>query len=131
MVSAIGNPPASLNVGGYYKAKHPSCEGCFRFHQSSSLGCFVAARVAGNRPDYQIPFVPIIQEGEQPFVIMVDLHKKYNWVLEPRSYDSIETLTKALKPGIIDPAIKMHYELRLIKAKEQIIYPLQDFFDKD
>jgi len=25
-------------------------------------------------PDYQIPFVPIIQEGEQPFAMMVDLH---------------------------------------------------------
>ena len=32
-------------------------------------------------PDYQIPFVPIIQEGEQPFAMMVDLQKKYNWVL--------------------------------------------------
>jgi hypothetical protein len=81
-------------------------------------------------PDYQIPFVPILQEGEQPFAMMVDLHKKYNWVLEPRSYDSIDTLMKALKPGIIDPAIKMHYELRLIKAKEQTIHPLQDFIDK-
>jgi hypothetical protein len=82
-------------------------------------------------PDYQIPFVPIIQEGEQPFAMMVDLHKKYNWVLEPRSYDSIDTLMKALKPGIIDPAIKMHYELRLIKAKKQNIHPLQDFIHKD
>jgi hypothetical protein len=81
-------------------------------------------------PDYQIPFVPIIQEGEQPFSMLADLHKKYNWVLETRSYDSIETLMKALKPGIIDPAIKMHYELRLIKAKEQSIHPLQDFIDK-
>ena len=69
-------------------------------------------------PDYQIPFAPIIQEGEQPFAMMKDLHTKYNWVLEPRSYDSIDTLINALKPEIIDPAIKMHYELRLIKAKE-------------
>jgi hypothetical protein len=60
----------------------------------------------------------VIQEGEQPFSMLADLHKKYNWVLETRSYDSIDTLMKALKPGIIDPAIKMHYELRLIKAKE-------------
>jgi uncharacterized protein YjbI with pentapeptide repeats len=82
-------------------------------------------------PDYQIPFVPIIQEGEEPFAMMKDLHTKYNWVLEPRSYGSIETLMKALKPGIIDPAMKMHAELRLIKAKEQVIHPLQDFLDKD
>ena len=81
-------------------------------------------------PDYQIPFVPIIQEGEQPFAMMVDLHKKYKWVLEPRSYDNIDTLMKALKPGIIEPAMRMHAELRLIKAKEQVIHPLQNFIDK-
>ena len=61
--------------------------------------------------------------------MMVDLQKKYNWVLPTRSYDSIDTLMKALKPGIIDPAIKLHYELRLIKAKEQTIHPLQDFIE--
>jgi hypothetical protein len=27
-------------------------------------------------PDYQIPFVPSIQEGESPFAMMVDLQKK-------------------------------------------------------
>jgi hypothetical protein len=68
--------------------------------------------------------------GESPFAMMVDLQKKYNWVLETRSHDSIDTLMKALKPGIIDRAIKMHYELRLIKAKEQSIHPLRDFIDK-
>jgi hypothetical protein len=73
--------------------------------------------------------VPIIQEGEEPFALMADLHKKYNWVLETQSYDGIETLMKALKPGIIDPAIKMHYELRLTKAKEQVIHPLRDFIE--
>jgi hypothetical protein len=92
--------------------------------------CTAPLELQATFPDYQIPFVPIIQEGEQPFSMMADLHKKYNWVLETRSYDSIDTLMKALKPGIIDPAIKMHYELRLIKAKEQSIHPLRDFMDK-
>ena len=57
-------------------------------------------------PDYQIPFVPIIQEGENPFAMMKDLHTKYKWVLEPRSYDSIDTLMKALKPGLLTPQSK-------------------------
>src|SRR3970282_2596468 len=57
-------------------------------------------------PDYQIPFVPIIQEGESPFAMMVDLQKKYNWVLNTVTYDSMETLIKVLKPLIIDPAMK-------------------------
>lgn len=81
-------------------------------------------------PDYQIPFVPIIQEGEQPFARMVDLQKKYNWVMDTLYYDSIETLINALKPAIIDPAIEKHNELRLIKAKESKIRSAKDFLTK-
>ena len=80
-------------------------------------------------PDYQIPFVPIIQEGEQPFAMMVDLQKKYPWVLDTLSYNSIETLIKALKLAIIDPAIQKHNELRLIKAREPKIRSANDFID--
>jgi hypothetical protein len=80
-------------------------------------------------PDYQIPFVPIIQEGEQPFAMMVDLQKKYSWVLDTLSYSSIETLIKALKPAIIDPAIQKHNELRLIKAREPKIRSANDFIE--
>jgi uncharacterized protein YjbI with pentapeptide repeats len=81
-------------------------------------------------PDYQIPFVPIIQEGESPFAMMVDLQKKYPWVLPTRSYDSIETLMAALKPGIIDPAVEMKNKLRLVKAQEQVTESLKDYLDK-
>jgi hypothetical protein len=84
-----------------------------------------------NVPDYQIPFLPIIQEGEQPFAKMVDLQKKYNWVMDTLSYNSIETLIKALKPSIIDSAIQKHNELRLIKAKESKIRSAKDFLDKE
>lgn len=78
-------------------------------------------------PDYQIPFVPIIQEGEYPFAMMTNLQSKYNWVLDTVSYDSLESLLKILKPGIIDPAIEKHNELRLIKAKEPKIRSAKDF----
>jgi hypothetical protein len=81
-------------------------------------------------PDYQIPFVPIIQEGESPFAMMVDLQKKYNWVLPTKSYDSIDTLMKALKPGIIDPAVEMRNKLRQIKAEEHPTESLKDYLDK-
>jgi hypothetical protein len=80
-------------------------------------------------PDYQIPFVPIIQEGEQPFAMMVDLQTKYDWVLDTISYDSLETLMKALKPAIIDPAIRKHNELQLIKAQKPKILSARDFID--
>ena len=81
-------------------------------------------------PDYQIPFVPIIQEGESPFAMMVDLQKKYNWVLNTVTYDSMETLIKVLKPLIIDPAMKKRQELRIIKAQEPETISGKDYLDK-
>ena len=81
-------------------------------------------------PDYQIPFVPIIQEGENPFAMMVDLQKKYNWVLKTVSYDSQETLMKVLKPLIIDPAMKKRQELRIIKAQKPEIISAKDYLAK-
>jgi len=81
-------------------------------------------------PDYQIPFVPIIQEGESPFAMMVDLQKKYNWVLNTVTYDSMETLIKVLKPLIIDPAMKKRQELRLIKAQEPEVISGKDYLEK-
>jgi len=81
-------------------------------------------------PDYQIPFVPIIQEGESPFAMMVDLQKKYNWVLNTVSYDSEETLMKILKPLIIDPAMNKRNELRLIKAQIPDVISGKDFLAK-
>jgi uncharacterized protein YjbI with pentapeptide repeats len=81
-------------------------------------------------PDYQIPFVPIIQEGERPFPMMIDIQKKYNWVLNTVSYDSVETLINALKPEIIDPAIQKQNKLRFNAAIEQRIRSTKDFLDK-
>lgn len=68
-------------------------------------------------PDYQVPFVPIIQEGESPLAMMVDLQKNYDWVLDTLEYDSADTLVNVLKPAIIDPAIEKYNDLRLIKAR--------------
>lgn len=81
-------------------------------------------------PDYQIPFVPIVQEGESPFAMMVDLQKKYNWVLNTVSYDSEKTLMNVLKPLIIDPAMKKRQELRLIKAQEPEIISGKEYLAK-
>ena len=107
----------------------------------AGLSLFVIADITNPRssplelqatvPDYQIPFVPIVQEGEQSFARMVDLQKKYDWVMDTLYYDSIESLINALKPAIIDPAIEKHNELRLIKAKESQIRSVKDFLDKE
>ena len=80
--------------------------------------------------DYKIPFVPILQAGEQPFLKMSDLQQKYNWILDTVFYRSAEALIQALKPGIIDPAIKKHNKLEFNKAIEQRISSAKDFLDK-
>jgi len=84
----------------------------------------------GTLPDYQIPFVPIIHAGEQPFSMMVDLPKKYNWVLDRVPYSSAETLIKAMKSEIIDLAIKKHNKLSFNEVIEQRIRSANDFLDK-
>jgi hypothetical protein len=80
-------------------------------------------------PDYQIPFVPIIQEGESPFAMMANLQTKYQWVLPTVTYDSLETLVKVLKPLIIDPAMKKHNELRIIKAQVPQVISGKDYLE--
>jgi hypothetical protein len=106
----------------------------------ASLSYFVIADVTNPKssplelqatvPDYQIPFVPIIQEGERPFSMMVDLQKKYDWVLKTVSYDSQETLLRVLKPLIIDPAMEKRQELRLIKAHEPEVISGKEYVAK-
>jgi hypothetical protein len=62
-------------------------------------------------PDYMIPFVPIIAEGEAPFAMIVDLQRKFNWVLEVLEYDSIDHLLAGLQDAVIVPALQKHREL--------------------
>jgi len=70
-------------------------------------------------PNYMVPFVPIIQEGEEPFAMFKDLqimHKK--WVLPLLKYDSLEGLIRVLDKAIINPALEVHNELLIEKASE-------------
>jgi 3-deoxy-D-arabino-heptulosonate 7-phosphate (DAHP) synthase class II len=59
--------------------------------------------------------------------MMVDLQKKYNWVLNTVSYDSEQTLMRVLKPLIIDPAMNKRNELRRIKAQIPEVISGKDF----
>jgi hypothetical protein len=69
-------------------------------------------------PDYSIPFVPIIQNGEKPFSMFKDLQNKYHWVLGVRSYDTIEILIENLDDAIVKPALAKHAELVTKKAEK-------------
>jgi hypothetical protein len=67
-------------------------------------------------PNYMVPFVPIIQEGEEPFAMFADLHGKYDWVLEPLEYDTEDNLIANLQEEVIDPAEDIAEEIMRRKA---------------
>jgi hypothetical protein len=69
-------------------------------------------------PDFQIPFVPIIQAGEKPFAMFSDLIGKYDWVLKPvKAYTSIDHLIAGFQREILNPAKIKHKELQIRKAQ--------------
>jgi hypothetical protein len=95
----------------------------------AGMSCFIIADITKPKssplelqlavPNYMVPFVPIIQQGEKPFAMFCDLHNKYKqWVLPPLEYHSSEALVARLKNAIIKPALKMRDKLALIKSKE-------------
>jgi len=80
-------------------------------------------------PDYQVPFVPIIQEGEEPFSMFRDL-PKYPWVLKPVvTYPSIEELLRGFKPAVIERAWEKHQELQKQKTETTAVRSVNDFVE--
>jgi hypothetical protein len=78
-------------------------------------------------PDYQIPFVTIIQEGEEPFSMFRDLWGKYDWVLQPVKYKSLPVLLRVFKEAILDRAWEKHKELERRKTQEIEALSAEDF----
>ncbi len=78
-------------------------------------------------PDYMIPFVPIIQKGENPFAMFLDLQQKYHWVLEARQYENRDQLIDLLEVFIIKPALDKHNELMKLKNAQLRMIDLADF----
>jgi hypothetical protein len=71
-------------------------------------------------PENMVPFVPILQKGEQPFAMFVDLQNKYDWVLKPViSYSSVDRLIEVLEEKIVRPAEAKFNEL-LARRTEQL-----------
>jgi hypothetical protein len=78
-------------------------------------------------PNYMVPFVPIIQEGEQPFAMFKDLWGKFDWVLDLLTYDSIHNLISGLGEAVIKPALTKHDELLAKKVAEMRIWHIRDY----
>jgi hypothetical protein len=93
----------------------------------AGLSLFVIADITNPRsaplelqatvPDYMIPFVPIIAESEEPFSMFVDLQRKFDWVLEVLTYDSVDHLLAGLDAAVIAPALQRHEELGQRRAR--------------
>jgi len=63
-------------------------------------------------PDYMVPFAPILQQGEQPFSMFVDLQNQYDWALQPVvGYPSVDWLIEVLEDKIVRPAEAKFNEL--------------------
>ena len=78
-------------------------------------------------PDYQIPFIPILQQGATPFSMFSDL-PNYDWVLTPIvEYASLEKLRQSFKPAIIDRAWQKHQALQRKKAEALKVLPVDAF----
>jgi hypothetical protein len=70
-------------------------------------------------PEYMIPFVPIIEDGEEPFAMFQDLWVKHReWVLDPIAYGSVEELVQGMDQEIIQPALVRFDELVVKKAEK-------------
>jgi hypothetical protein len=78
-------------------------------------------------PDYQIPFVPILQKGEKPFAMFGDLKTKYSWVLPLLTYSSTDVLIQAFKKAVIDEAFEMHKKLLKLKAETMETRSAEDY----
>ena len=79
-------------------------------------------------PNYMIPFVPIIEQGEKPFAMFQDLWKKYReWVLDPLEYDTAENLVSVLDKAVIEPANERFLALRARKAEQLVVRHAKDY----
>ena len=82
-------------------------------------------------PDYKIPFVTIVEEGQEPFSMFKDL-TMYDWVLTPvLAYSNIQKLIDGFEKAIIEPAIKKHIELTSRKTEVLKTMSIEDFINKN
>ena len=69
--------------------------------------------------DYMVPFVPILEQGQEPFAMFVDLQNKYDWVLKPViGYSSVDRLIEVLEDKVVKPAEAKFNELLARRTKQ-------------
>jgi Pentapeptide repeats (8 copies) len=66
-------------------------------------------------PQWKIPLLPIIQEGENEFAMFRDLFQ-YPWVAPTVTYKDTDGLCRVLKSSVIDVGVRMSQELEAKKS---------------
>lgn len=77
-------------------------------------------------PDYKVPFVPIIQEGEEPFSMFANL-QNYPWMFDVLQYKDCEQLLAVIDKAIIQPALIRADELNVQKAEAVRMRHAEDY----
>jgi hypothetical protein len=91
--------------------------GLARFVVADLSGPSVPNELRATVPNFDIPFVPILEKGRRPYSMFRDL-LKYPWVLKPIvEFDSTSALIQQLQDEIVSPAEK-RIETRQGKLKE-------------
>ena len=103
----------------------------------AGMSCFVIADITNPKstqlelqatvPDFMIPFVPILQNGDPGFSMFMNLQIKYDWVLGLLEYDSPANLIYVLDDAVINPALSKRHELDLRKAQNTPIRHVSDY----
>lgn len=78
-------------------------------------------------PDYMVPLVPILQQGERPFSMFADLRGKYDWVVDVLEYDTLENLLHAFPSAVVAPAIARSNDLIARRAEALRIRHVRDY----
>ena len=102
----------------------------------AGLSLFVVADITSPRssplelqatvPDYMVPFVLLLQKGEDPFPMLADLQGKHDWVLPVRIYDTKEKLLDRFRRAVIEPALELHAKLIARKAEGLKVVDIDD-----
>jgi hypothetical protein len=70
-------------------------------------------------PDNMVPFVPIMEKGQDPIAMFVDLQLKYDWMLEPVIvYPSVDRLIEVLDDKVVRPAEAKFNKLLTRRTKQ-------------
>jgi hypothetical protein len=103
----------------------------------AGMSCFVIADITNPKsaplelqatvPDYMIPFVPILQDGEPAFSMFLNLQTKYHWILDVLRYNSSDALVEVLDEAVINPALQKRDELEQEKIRERPTRHVDDY----